>query len=200
MSDVRLLAALVVALCADTALLAQNAPATCYRAKARPACSVFIITNGGVYDDFSLPSGGLLGFVDWGIMINVGTRQAIGASFFARGDTYGVTYGPAARYRLWFGPRASLDVALGVDIRGDEPNHKGGSLYALLKWNPTYWLGIGARPEWIRGLTICNFNGCTTAPTQARVSFGGELGWVPGFVGSALGALFGMLASVGGGN
>jgi hypothetical protein len=103
-SELRSVAAAVVALCAATSLLAQNAaptgPAiasTCYRAKPRPACSVFFVTNGGVYDDPSLPYGGLAGFVDWGVMVNVDERQAIGASFFARGDTYGVTYGPAAR-------------------------------------------------------------------------------------------------------
>ena len=69
---------------------------TCYRAKPRPACPVFFVTNGGVYDDPSLPYGGLAGFVDWGVMVNVDERQAIGASFFARGDTYGATY---ARWR-----------------------------------------------------------------------------------------------------
>ncbi len=199
-SEVRPFAAAVVALCAATSLLAQNATptgrgtaSTCYRAEAGPACSVFFLTNGGVYDDPSLPYGGLAGFVDWGVMVNVDNRQAIGASFFARGDTYGVAYGPAARYRRWLGPRASLDVALGVDIGVSDPNHnRTGSFYALLKWNPTYWLGVGVRPELIR--TLCSTSSCT----EARVSFGGELGWVPGLVGSALGVVFGGLASVGG--
>jgi len=76
-----------------------------------------------------------------GVMMNVGRRDAIGASFFALGDIDGFTAGPAVRYRRWLGRQASLDVAVGTSIVVSKSTRnsgqiKTGSLYGLVKLNP----------------------------------------------------------------
>ncbi len=124
-----------------------------------------------------------------GVMMNVGRRDAIGASFFALGDIDGFTAGPAVRYRRWLGPQASLDVSVGTSIVASHSIRnnpiKTGSLYGLVKWNPEPWFGVAARPELIRRtvVTSCGPFGCTfDTRSEAQLSFGVEFSWVPGLV------------------
>ena len=181
-----------IALPAAARLLAQGTDAVrgadlpCYHAQPKPACSVFFLTNAGVYTG----SPSLRGVADWGVMVNVGQRDAVGASFFAILDRDGATAGPTLRYRRWLGPQGSLDVAVGTPVTNNN-NIVAGSLYGLVKWNPVHWLGVAARPELIRrAVFTCGPSSCTAATrSRAQLSFGVEVGWVPGLVTTASGGL-----------
>src|SRR5260370_7211766 len=94
----------------DSAADRQVAP-LCYRARPKPACSAFILTNFGGY----LVLGGdesndtpLREVADWGVMANVSARDALGASVFASLDRLGFALGPAVRYRRWLSSSPSL--------------------------------------------------------------------------------------------
>src|SRR3989442_6256262 len=74
---------------------AQDSTATqtrsrlCYRARPKPACSAFVLTNFGSYvvlgrDEINDTPWREV--ADWGLMANVTTRDAIGGSAFARPD------------------------------------------------------------------------------------------------------------------
>src|SRR2546425_5527352 len=96
----------------------QAAP-LCYRARPKPACSAFILTDFGGY----LVLGGdesndtpLREVADWGVMANVSARDALGASVFASLDRLGFALGPAVRYRRWLSSSASLDLAVGTPL------------------------------------------------------------------------------------
>jgi hypothetical protein len=182
---------LAVGLSATAPLLAQDSVATgrsadlpCYHTRPKAACSVFFLTNAGVYA--GSPSWRAL--VDWGVMVNVSKQAAIGASFFMLVDDDGGAVGPALRYRRWLSPRASLDVAVGTPILRPDPI-QAGSIYGLVKWNPEHWFGVAARPEFIRRAVIscANFSCNSATQSRARLSLGVEFGWVPGFVLSVTG-------------
>ncbi len=188
---------LAVALSTAASLLAQDTAATgrsadlpCYHARSKPACSVFFLTNAGGYVTRRSGTTGSRALVDWGVMVNVGERDAIGASFFALQDNEGGgAAGPVVRYRRWLRPPTSLDVAVGTAIVGDV---KTGSLYGLVKWNPVHWFGVAARPDLIRQTvyTGCATFSCTpVTQSHAHLSFGVEFGWVPGLVLTAGGGL-----------
>jgi hypothetical protein len=196
----RMFRCIAVAVTAVAPLLAQDTVATgptadriCYHARPKPACSVFFLTNAGVYmltsTNAHVGSTPARALVDWGVMVNVGRQDAIGASFFGVGDFDGFTGGPAVRYRRWLRGQASLDVAVGTSIvaaRSVRTNPiTTGSLYGLLKWNPEPWLGFAARPELIHRtiVTSCGPSGCTVnTQSQRQLSFGVELGGVPGLI------------------
>jgi len=174
----------------------------CYRARPRPACSAFVLTNFGSYLVLGRDESGdapLRGVADWGLMVNVGTRDAVGASVFASLDRLGFALGPAARYRRWIPPSRSFEVAVGTPLVADN-DIETGSVFGVVKWSPNHWLAVAARPELIRqpvflcGPTTCN----EEVRSRGRVSLGVETGWVPGLVltGVGGGALLAIVAII----
>ena len=185
---------------AQTTPRSSNDP--CYRARPSPDCSVFFLTNAGLYinprsTNYSTPWRGI---VDWGVMVNVGPRDAIGGSWFVSLDEDDFMTGPEVRYRRWFGGDRSLDVAVGTPLYGGG-ELKAGSALGLVKYNPVHWFGVAVRPEYLRR-TAYDFSqppyGEYTA-TSTRIYAGVEFGWFPGLAlslggGAALGVLVAALS------
>src|SRR5437879_9035072 len=77
----------------ETAPAQEAQPSFCYRARPKPACSAFAFTNFGTYVLLGSDNGSgdtpLRAVADWGVMANVDSRNAIGASVFARLDRLG---------------------------------------------------------------------------------------------------------------
>jgi len=117
-------------------------------------------------------------------MVNTSTRDAFGASVFASLDQNGFALGPALRYRRWLSPTASLEVAVGRPLAGDEA---AGAVFGLVKWSPNHWLAVAARPEIRRGVT-CGPTTCAYQ-SQGRLSLGTEVGAAPGLVLTGVGAV-----------
>ena len=191
-----------ILLCSTALLLAwsQRAPAQaapnsgaggasgglCYRARPKPDCSAFVLTNVGTY----VVLGGdtpLLAVADWGLMFNVSARDAIGASVFARAGPGGFSLGPAVRYRRWMGRSESVEVAVGVPLAPSNMDTQ--SVFGLVKWSPNHWFAIAARPEFVRQTSymVCvSFSptpcspGSPVSEVRVRLSLGVEAGWVPG--------------------
>ena len=191
--------------CFSTMLLSLYVPAgvvaqaaeqsgLCWRARPKPQCGAFVLTDAGLYTRLvraTPDEGSTAAVLDYGLMVNVTPRDAVGASFFASIET-NAAVGPAVRYRRWFGTNASLDLAVGVPINGRQSG-----VFGLVKVNPTDWLGVALRPKLIQGY---DFTNCTTflcAPTT-RTHFGAtagvELSGPPGFAASVVGALAFLLA------
>ncbi|OLB17462.1 MAG: hypothetical protein AUH12_04415 [Gemmatimonadetes bacterium 13_2_20CM_69_8] len=109
------------------------------------------------------------GVVDWGLMVNVSTRDAIGTSVFASLDPLGFGLGPAVRYRRWLPPSGSFEVAVGTP---------------LTRWSPNQWFAVAARPELVHRPVFFwggPTNTCTSeVQWRRRVPLGVEFGWVPG--------------------
>ena len=164
---------------AQDSTLATPAP-ICLRARPKPACSGFVLTNAGAYVVFGSGSGGAAprAVLDYGLMVNRSPRTAIGGSVFASVDRDGFAIGPAVRYRRWLTPRTSIEVALGKPVAGDY-RFRSGAVFGLVKWSPSHWFAIAARPELVRRPTC----GATCVyRTQGRVSLGMEAGGAPGVV------------------
>jgi hypothetical protein len=180
----------------------------CYRARPKPACSAFVITNFGGYvvlGGDQLNDTPFREVADWGLMVNVGTRDALGGSVFASLDRLGFALGPAVRYRRWLSSSASLDLAVGTPLVTTASNIQTGSLFGLVRWSPNHWFAIAARPEVVRrpvflgcGPTACN----SSVQSRGRVSVGVEFGWVPGLTLTTLGGaatlLIAAIAAAGG--
>jgi len=160
----------------------------CYHARPKPACSAFVLTNYGSYvvtGDFPV---GVV--VDWGWMVNVSTRDAIGASVFASFDPspLGFRLGPAVRYRRWLPPAGSFEVALGTPLAGGPFGNGGGdvrgAVFGLVKWSLDQWFAVVARPELLhRSVGICGaptYTCTSEVQWRWRVPLGVEFGWVPG--------------------
>ena len=116
------------------------------RVQLTPAAA-FAITNVGGFVMFGHSNGtssGMRGVLDYGFMINTSTRDAFGGSVFASLDQDGFAIGPAIRYRRWLTATASLEVAVGKPVAGDEA---AGAVFGLVKWSPNHWLSVAARPE-----------------------------------------------------
>src|SRR5712691_10862160 len=144
----------------DSAADRQAAP-LCYRARPKPVCSAFILTNFGGY----LVLGGdesndtpLREVVDWGVMANVSARDALGASVFASLDRLGFAVGPAVRYRRWLSSSASLDLAVGYPV-GDR------------RWQHADRLGVWPREVESEPLV------CDRGSTGAGAAIGGHRLW-----------------------
>lgn len=183
-SITRLVVPLLVA--GSAGLAAQEAPASlCYKARPKPACSSFAFTNFGAYLIVVDELGGtpLREVADWGVMLNVGRRNAVGFSVFASLDETGFVAGPAARYRRWLSSVAALEVAVGTPMARSTQNIESGSVFGLARWNPNNWLALAVRPEVLHKPTVlgCGPTSCTIATrSHTRVSLGAELGRVPG--------------------
>src|SRR2546425_8141985 len=92
---------------------AAHTPAPlCYRARPKPTCSAFLLTNFGSYvvlgrDEFNDTR--LREVADWGLMANITTRDAIGGSGVANPERLGFALGAPVRYRRWVPPSRSVD-------------------------------------------------------------------------------------------
>jgi hypothetical protein len=207
-------------------LRAQPAPeprSLCWDAAPKAACSVIVLTNFGVYafggsrervTGFDPATGQPTGVSrpirvggratgDWGLLLNVGQRDAVGASLFGSVEKttgYGeqAELGAFLRYRRWFGAQRSLDLAVGMPVilrNGDALR----SPYGLVKLNLGPRWGVALRPELRRSYSF------STAPPGKRstlyLSAGVELGEWPGFALSSLGgAILGILTLIALGN
>ena len=195
----------LLSLAGPVALSAQASTSPlCYHARPKPACSAFAFTSFGPY----LMLGGgrnagtpLREVADWGVMVNAGTKDAVGGAVFASLDRDGFALGPAAHYRRWLSASASVEVAVGTPLvtsTGDDL--RPGSVFGLVKWSPNDWFSLAARPELVRWtpVTGCGPTGCVTARrTRGRLSVGMEAGRLPGAVLTAVGAAAGLfLAAV----
>ena len=171
----------------ETAPAQEAQPSFCYRARPKPVCSAFAFTNFGTYlvlgSDITSGDTPLRGVADWGVMANVDSRNAIGASVFASLDRLGVGVGPAVHYRRWLSSTASVDVAVGTPLLAATDHLRSGSVFGLVRWSPNHWFALAARPELVRGPVFlgCGPSECNVAvQSHARMSLGMELGWVPG--------------------
>lgn len=184
----------------SSAVSAPSGP--CYRARPKPACSAFIVTNFGAYIVLSRRFGDdtpLRAVADWGVMFNVGARNAIGGSFFASLDEAGFGAGPAVRYRRWLSATASVEMAVGTPVVTSS-EIKPGSVFGLVRWSPDHWFAVTVRPEVLRKQFVCGPVTCTEE-TRGRLSLGAEVGWVPGLVltvGSAATILIVIVTALGG--
>jgi len=159
----------------------------CLRARPKPDCGAFAVTTIGGFVMFGRSGGAsssARGVLDYGIMVNTSARDAFGGSVFASVDDDGFALGPAIRYRRWLTPTASLEVAVGKPLVGDEAT---GAVFGLVKWSPNHWLAIAARPE-IRRAFICGPATCNYQ-SGGRLSLGTEVGAAPGLVLTGVGGL-----------
>jgi hypothetical protein len=170
----------------ETAPAQEAQSSFCYRARPKPACSAFPFTNFGTYLVLGSDINGdtpVRAVADWGVMANVDSRNAIGASVFASLDRLGFGVGPAVHYSRWLSSTASVDVAVGAPLLAATDRLQSGSVFGLVRWSPNHWFALAARPELVRGPVFlgCGPSGCEV-PIQSRMrmSLGMELGWVPG--------------------
>ncbi len=170
----------------------------CWHAQPAAGCRVFVLTDFGVYADITgQHAGRFRALGEWGLMVNVTPRDALGASFFLSVSSPSPDgawqSGPALRYRHWTSPRSALDLAIGY--RGRTPNDQG-AVFGLFKYSPTPLVGVALRPEVVPkscpvGMCcVCNQTGWASS---VRVLAGLELAEVPGFVVPAIGAAVGGL-------
>ena len=169
----------------DSAAGQPTAP-LCYRARPKPVCSAFVFTNFGGYlvlggDTFNDTP--LREVADWGVMVNVAARDAVGASLFASLDRLGFVVGPAVRYRRWLSSAAALDIAVGTPLVTTTDDIQSGSVFGLVRWSPNDWLAVAARPELVRRSEFLGCGPTTCASgvqSRGRLSLGLEFGRVPG--------------------
>ena len=173
---------------AGPALSAQAAAPLCYHARPKAECGAFLLTNFGGYllvgkDDWG--DSPLREVADWGAMVNVGEKDAVGGSVFASLDRAGLLLGPEVRYRRWLSASAALDVAVGTPLVNSTGNVASGSITALVRWSPSPWFAVAARPEAQRWTSTvsCSPSGCLTATRyHPRLSLGVEIGGIAGVV------------------
>jgi hypothetical protein len=192
--------------------MAEAQSAVCWKPGVAGRCRVILLTNVGGYgmlgrelEPMADPSGGVTGFerkarlgvravADWGLLAKVGERDAIGASVAASlesvaiGDEFSLA--GYVRYRRWLGLRQSLDLAVGVPFISDTDTRI--APYGLIKWNPNDWIGLALRPELRRGIDYSTAQARNI--TELFLSAGVEVGYLPGFVGSILGAAISVVA------
>lgn len=172
---------LAVPAAAGAQLPPRSAEDPCFRARSAPGCTVFFLTNAGIY---AKPGSGkpLRAMVDWGVMVNLNPRTALGGSWFVTLDEDNFGTGPMARFRHWFPNDASLEVGVGTPLAGGH-EIKSGSVYTLIKYNPVHWFGVAVRPEYVRRETYsCGTTCVSSLQTSGRVYGGVEFGGLPGLL------------------
>jgi len=171
-----------------------------FHARPGPDCKAFLFTNAGGYLRLGSSNGGglLRGIADWGAMVNVTPRNAVGGSWFVTADEDEFTMGPSLRYRRWFERGGSLDLSVGTPIANSDGDVKAGSVFALVKYNPVHWFGLAVRPEYLRRTEFSCTQTCTEyTSSSGRVYAGAEFGWYPGlFLTLGAGILVGFLVLV----
>jgi len=159
----------------------------CWRAQPREHCRANILTDFGVYYVVTgIQSGDgqpMRAVADYGVLVNVDAKNALGVSLFASFDTDELIIGPAVHYRRWFGLNQSIDFALGMPLTSqyDMQFTPVVTPYGLIKYNPAHWIGFAVRPE------LRQYSG----QSQFAMSVGVEFGWIPG---AAMTAVFGSAA------
>ena len=104
---------------------AQDHPtptALCFRGRPVTRCRAFLITEFGAAKRLDTPVKEEDAEVTWelGFMTNLGPRSALGASAVALigSDESGPRWGIRPRYRRWLGEGTTLDVSVGLLLRG----------------------------------------------------------------------------------
>ena len=190
----RALTILSLLLAGPVGLAAQAAASLCYHARPKAACGAFLLTNFGGYLMVGKDDWGDSHFrevADWGAMVNVGEKDAVGGSVFASVDRAGLLLGPEVRYRRWLSASAGLDVAVGTPLVSSSGSIASGSITGLVRWSPSPWFAVAARPEALRWTSAvsCTPGACVTATRyHPRMSLGVEIGGIPGVVLTGLGA------------
>ncbi len=156
-----------------------------------PACTMVVLTNiGGYYRTAAEYKSHLRVVADWGMLLPAGDRSAVGASVFVSLDADDLTVGPAVRYRHWSkDTKSSWEAGVGLPL-----NREHTLAHGLFKWNVSPLVGIAIRPELRRTFTYSPYTGCFGPPyncdtrrTSGAVSFGVEIGGVPGLAAAAAG-------------
>ena len=171
----------------------------CWRGRPIERCRVMILTDFGGYLQWSTISGGepLRVVGDWGVLVNVGARNAVGVSFFTSYDSGdGLILGPAVRYRRWLSPTQSIDLGLGTPLYTSD-YEAALSAYGLIKYNPTHWVGFAVRPELRRQTSSDFYNGDSSTRSSFVISAGVEFGWIPGLALTVTSIVVGLLAVMG---
>lgn len=170
---------------------------TCLFARASPGCSLFTVTNFGYYfmDYGAGASDAQRGAVDLGLMLKLGRRNAVGATWFISHDGSDMLTGPMLRYRRWVSGTASVDLGIGINTNADD--FVAGGAIGLVKFNPVDWVGIGIRPGIVRQYGYsCTGAQCEWRPVQTRsLLLGVEFGGKPGLIATlTVGVLVGALS------
>ncbi|NOT09237.1 MAG: hypothetical protein HOP28_13660 [Gemmatimonadales bacterium] len=185
----------------------------CWR-NASSKCRAVVLTNMGVFTvagAFAQPAGidpgsglptrlddefhlGVRATSDWGILLRLSDRDAIGASFAASVESVpdGQNNFETAvflRYRRQLGGEKSLDLAVGTPVLRD--NEKSVSPFGLVKWNLNNTVGIALRPE-VRK-SIADLRDTPMRRSNLFVSAGVEVGRTPGL---GLSVLYGALLTL----
>lgn len=164
-----------------------------------PTCSVIFLTNiGGYYRIGGADGSQMRAVADWGVLVPAGGRSAVGASVFVSLESPQGAVGAAVRYRHWSkDTKSSWEVAAGLPLYGEHTLAHG-----LFKWNVSRVVGIAIRPELRRTFTYASYpeclgppNNCVTHGTSGAVSFGVEIGGVPGLALTAA-SVVGLFAAV----
>lgn len=201
----KVLSALLLLIVLSAPVRAQDSVNTgdrsCYLARPLPTCRTVLLTNAGGYLNLVRPTNGesrLRGIVDWGLIVNTGRHDAVGASWFLMLDEDEFSTGPVLRYRRWFSAHRSLDLGVGTPVSTGDLLP--GSVLGMIKYNPEDWAGFALRPELARQRVYDCAAVCTEhTSTSARVYAGAEVGWYPGLTlsvggGIAIGLLIILLA------
>ena len=182
---------------------ASAAPrAFCWAGRPGDECRTFLVADAGAYtvvggtrytrtdfDGSRDRKRHLTGHVAWeaGVMRNVTTRDAVGATLMAGADANGERLALKGRYRRWTGPRSAVDVAAGVlHARRAEPypdpDVPGNLHVAALGLTGDLSVGL---TEWasasVRGDLLFDADG-----TSSGVYGGVKLGTRPGLAATAI--------------
>jgi hypothetical protein len=156
----------------------------CWTARPEPRCHVLLLTNVGAYVDFPHSGGADTPRLAWdlGLMVNIGRRDAVGATFFGTSDMHGrISRGPALRYRRWLSLNNSVELAVGARSALNTVDR--GAVTGLIKYNIGPYFGLGLRPEIVQACrppTALEYETCGGTVSRARLSAGLEIGSRPG--------------------
>lgn len=153
-----------------------------------PDCGTTLLTNYGIYGITSTRNRGghFRVAADWGPLIDVSRRDAIGATVFASLDADGLLIGPSIRFRRTLAnPGASLELSVGASLKSSDSRLLP-SPYGMVKWSPARGYGFVLRPEWRRSREYeCNVAPVTCPQVtrgglalSAGLEFGGTTGMI----------------------
>ena len=174
----------------------------CVAGRPSPNCGTELLTNYGMYGITSTHNSGghFRVAADWGPLVDVSRRSAVGATVFASLDADGLLIGPAIRFRRKLPrPGTTLEVSVGAPLKSSD-NRLLVSPYGMIKWSPARGYGFVLRPEWRRSREYdCSVGAPATCPQVTHGTFslsaGLELSGVTGMIATGativgIGALF----------